>query len=134
MSVCPSTWNIYRKPHCCAIESNFVVFIFRRFTQGCLNSIMGPRAKQCTGGPYYTNNCMNKQTNLMIKLNIYLLYWYFQQNQCLNIKTHVIHNIHRLSWGPYVRGAPGQLPRLLMRWDGTGITCYIFWWHTVYRD
>jgi predicted membrane channel-forming protein YqfA (hemolysin III family) len=61
---------------------------------------MGPRAKQCTGGPYYTNNCMNKQTNLMIKLNIYLLYWYFQQNQCLNIKTHVIHNIHRLSWGP----------------------------------
>ena len=38
---------------------------------------------------------------MSIKLNIYLLYWYFQQNQCLNIKKHVVHNIHGLAWGPW---------------------------------
>jgi hypothetical protein len=30
-----------------------------------------------------------------IKLNIYFLYWYFQQNQCLKIKNYVVYNIHR---------------------------------------
>ena len=39
---------------------------------------------------------------------------YFQQNQCLNIKKHALHSIHRLAWGPYVRGAPGQLPSVPM--------------------
>ena len=33
-------------------------------------------------------------------LNIYLLHWYFQHNQCLNIKKKDVHNIHRLAWGP----------------------------------
>ena len=33
-------------------------------------------------------------------LNIYLLYWYFQYNRCLNIKKHDIHNIHRLARPP----------------------------------
>jgi len=28
------------------------------------------------------------------------LYWYFQQNQCLNIKKHIVHNRHRLAWSP----------------------------------
>jgi len=37
------------------------------------------------------------------------LYWYFQQNQCLNIKKHAVHNIHRLAWNPYARGVPWQL-------------------------
>jgi hypothetical protein len=27
------------------------------------------------------------------------LYWYFQQNQCLNIKNYAVYNIHRLAWG-----------------------------------
>jgi len=34
------------------------------------------------------------------------LYWYFQQNQRLNIKKHAVHNIHnvhRLAWGLYAR-------------------------------
>ena len=30
---------------------------------------------------------------------IYLLYWYLQQNPCLNIKKDAVHNIHRFSWG-----------------------------------
>ena len=46
-----------------------------------------------------------------IKLNIYLLYLDFQQNQCLNIKKHAVHNIHRLAWGPiYACGPPGNCP------------------------
>jgi hypothetical protein len=44
---------------------------------------------------------------------IYLLYSYFKQNQCLNIKKHDVHNIYRLAWafcapqGP----PPGEMPR-----------------------
>ena len=48
------------------------------------------------------------------KLKIYLLNWYFQHNHCLNIKKNDVHNIHRLAWGPYARGPPGQLPSVLM--------------------
>ena len=45
--------------------------------QGRLNSIIGLQAKQCTGAlPWQP----------LTGINIYLLYWYFQQNQCLNIK------------------------------------------------
>ena len=28
----------------------------------------------------------------------HLLYWYFQQFQCLNIKKHAVHNTHRFAW------------------------------------
>jgi hypothetical protein len=52
--------------------------------------------------------------------HIYLFYWYFQQNQCLNIKKHAVHNIHRLAWGSYACETPGQLPNVPMRYDGTG--------------
>ena len=38
---------------------------------------------------------------------MYLLYWYFQQNQCLNLKKkHAVHNIHRLARS----GTPGNCP------------------------
>ena len=40
----------------------------------------------------------------------YLLYWYFQQNLCLNIKKHAVHTIHRLAWSPYARGPLGKCP------------------------
>ena len=50
---------------------------------------------------------------MSIKLNIYLLYWYFQQSQCLSIKKHAIYNIHRLTWGPMLLG-PWQLPSVPM--------------------
>jgi hypothetical protein len=43
-------------------------------------------------------------------INIYFLYWYFQQNQCLNIKNHSVYNIHRLVWGSFARGTTAQLP------------------------
>ena len=41
---------------------------------------------------------------------MYLLYWYFQQNQCLNIKRHTVHNIHILSWGTMLVGSPDNCP------------------------
>jgi len=41
------------------------------------------------------------------KIKIYLLYWYSQQNQSLNIKKHDVHS--------NARGAPGQLPSLTRR-------------------
>ena len=45
-----------------------------------------------------------------MKLNVYLLYWYFQQNQCLNIeKKHAAHTIHRLAWGPMLAPPPPPL-------------------------
>jgi hypothetical protein len=44
-------------------------------------------AKQCTVAPTYTNTHRNKYVNGGLKLNTYLLYWNFQQNQCLNIKN-----------------------------------------------
>jgi hypothetical protein len=38
----------------------------------------------------------------------------FQQNQCLSIKKTCLRNIHRLAWGPYARGVPGQLSSVAM--------------------
>ena len=42
----------------------------------------------------------------------YLLYWYFQQNQCLNIKKHAINNIHRLTWPLRSRGPRATAQRV----------------------
>jgi hypothetical protein len=38
----------------------------------------------------------NIQYLFILILLIYLLHWYFQQYQCLDIKKHAIHSIHRL--------------------------------------
>jgi len=45
-----------------------------------------------------------------IKHTVYVLHWCFQQNQCLNIKKHAVHNIHRLTRNP-----GRQLPGVPMR-------------------
>ena len=58
-------------------------------------------------GPISTQPLTAIKLQMLIKLNWYLLYWYFQQNQCSNIKKYVVHNIHSLEWGPYTRGDPG---------------------------
>jgi hypothetical protein len=86
--------------------------------QGRLNSIIGPGQSSALG-PYLDNH-RNKNVNVdKIKHIIYLLYLYFQQNQCLIIKKHAIHNLHALAWGPYGCEAPGQLPGVPMHYDGT---------------
>ena len=43
------------------------------------------------------------------------MYWNFQQNRCLNIKKHTVHNVHTLAWGLYSCGPSGQLPFVPMR-------------------
>ena len=64
---------------------------------------------------------------MSIKLNIYLLYEICQQNQCLSIKKHDVHDIHRFVWGPYTCGAPRQLPNVPMRYDSTDLNaCSLF--------
>jgi hypothetical protein len=50
---------------------------------------------------------------MSIQLNIYLLYWYFQENQCLNIKKHAVHNIHILAWAPMIVGPPGTRIKII---------------------
>ena len=38
------------------------------------------------------------------------MYWYFQENQCSNIKKHAIHNINRLAWTPICSWTLGSCP------------------------
>ena len=78
-----------------------------------LNSSIGPWEKQCNGTPTYTTSLVNKTINVdQIKHN--LLYWYFQQNQCLCIKKHAMHDIHRSSW-VLCSLTPGKLHSVSMR-------------------
>jgi hypothetical protein len=58
------------------------------------------------------------------------IYWDFQQNQCLNIKKACVHKIRRISsWGLCARGAPGQLPSVSMRSNGTESDASTFCFH-----
>ena len=45
---------------------------------------------------------------MSIKLNIQLLYRYFQKNQCLNIKNHAAHSLQRLAQDLMLVGPPGN--------------------------
>jgi hypothetical protein len=72
--------------------------------QGHLNCIIGPRQRSALG-PYLHYHSMS------IELNIYLLYWYFYQNQCSSIKKHAVHNIHRLTWAPRLMGPQATAQR-----------------------
>ena len=56
-------------------------------------------------GPTYITTQRNKGEHTFIA-----------QNQVLNIKNHTVHNIDRLAWSLYARGAPGQLPSVPMRY------------------
>ena len=68
-----------------------------------------PRSKQCTVY-IYTNTSQKLNYKWSIRLNIYFLYWYFQQNQCLKIKNYAVYNIHRLlARGSFACVTTGQL-------------------------
>jgi len=60
------------------------------YRQGRLHNIIGPRAKHCTGAHAYTITHRNKTVNAD-KIKRIFIYWYFQQNQCLDIKKHAVH-------------------------------------------
>ena len=61
-------------------------------------------------GPGQSSTLTEINCKWSIKLNIYFLYWYFQQNQCLKIKNknYAVYNIHRLAWGSFACGTTGQ--------------------------
>ena len=42
---------------------------------------------------------------MMDKIKHIFIVLVLPKNHCLSIKTHAVHNIHRLTWGPYARGA-----------------------------
>jgi hypothetical protein len=54
------------------------------------SSIIGPWEKECTGITTCTTNPV-ENLQMSIKLNIHLLYWDFQQNQCINKACHAQH-------------------------------------------
>ena len=66
-----------------------------------------PGQSSALGAHIHTSTNRNKTANVdRIKHKFIVLV--FQQNQCLNIEKHAVHNIHRFAWGPYFRGALGQ--------------------------
>ena len=48
----------------------------------------------------------NATFNNIYYLFIVFVHLYFQQNQCLNIKKHAIHNTHILAWDPRATTQP----------------------------
>ena len=77
------------------------------YGQGRLFSILGPGQSSALG-PLSMQTLTGINCKCSIKLNIYFLYWYFQQNQYLDIKKHAVYYIHRLVYGvPLLVGPPG---------------------------
>ena len=87
-----------------------------RWDQDPLHSIIAPHPPWRSSAlePLPTQPLTGIKMYMSIKLNIYLLYWYFQQNQCLNIKTYAVHNIKTLAIGHNAHGTLGQLPTMPM--------------------
>ena len=69
------------------------------WTEPSLTALQAPEQSSALG-PISTQPATGIKLEMSIGLNINLLYWYFQQNQCLNIKKDAVHNIDILSWGP----------------------------------
>ena len=67
--------------------------------EGRLNSILGPRSKQCTGVPTYTTTHGNETVNVDQIKHIFIV---FQLNQCLRIKKLDLHNIRTLAWCSWI--------------------------------
>ena len=73
-----------------AIEPLMLLNIRIKNKEHTINSSIGPRAKQCMDR-LLTQPLTGKWS---IKLNIYLLYWHLQQNQCFNIEKNPIPTQH----------------------------------------
>ena len=78
--------------------------------QGRLNSIIGPRAKQCTGVPTYTTTHRNKNVMVDRIKHISSIVLIFPTKSVFKHKKHVAHNIYRLAWGPILVAPPGNCP------------------------
>jgi hypothetical protein len=97
--------------------NNSFIFALANFPAGftvaraVLTAYDRPPGKSIALGPISTQPFTTVNVD---QIKTYLLYWYFQQNQCLSIKKHAVHNIHRLTWGLYARRAPGHMPSVPM--------------------
>ena len=75
--------------------------------------------------PISTQLLTGIKLEISIKLTIYSLHWYFQQNQCLNIEKHAVYNMHRLALAPMLVGPSGNFPTC----PGVKTTLCIFRWY-----
>jgi hypothetical protein len=75
--------------------------------------------------PYLHNHSQEYKCEWTIQLNICLLHWYFQRDQCLSITQNALHNIRSLAWVPIFVG-PQATPqrthalRLVQRFHPVG--------------
>jgi hypothetical protein len=53
------------------------------------------------------SGCISSPLSLPLSPGSYYVYRYLQKNQCLNIKKHAAHSMHRLAKDPYARGVAG---------------------------
>ena len=58
-----TNWNVFHTKQLYIVSLSIVRFVFTGI-QGRLNSIIGPRAKQCTGPHTYTTTCSNETVNV----------------------------------------------------------------------
>jgi hypothetical protein len=89
-------WKYQYNKYMFCIYLILLTYVISAYHQDSINSIIGTRANQLTGTRIHTTTHKNKTVSVnKIKYiqNMYLLYWYFQQNQCLNIKKVVIGSI-----------------------------------------
>ena len=70
----------------------------------------------------YTTTHRNKTVNVYKIKHIYILYWYFKQSQCLNLRKTYSTQHTQKSMEPLCSWAPVQLSRVPMRYDGTEYT------------
>jgi hypothetical protein len=70
-------------------------------TQGRLNSIIYPWAKQCPGAHTYTTTYRNKTVNVDKIKHIFIV-WELPIKLVFEHYKHSIHNIHRLAWAPMI--------------------------------
>ena len=75
---------VYQRRYNAGTSSN--VYAMTAFTQGRLSSIKGP-GQNCALRPLPTQPLTGIKIYMSIQLNIYLLYWFFQENQYLIIKN-----------------------------------------------
>jgi hypothetical protein len=83
------------------------------------------RAKQCTGGHFYSTTHSNKTVNVDKIKHLFILLVLPTKSVFIH-KRHAVDRLHRLEWGPYACGALGQLPSVPMRKDDTGHTHAMF--------
>ena len=71
-----------------------------------------PRSKQCTEAPIYANSHRNKLYMVDKIKHIFLVLVLSTQSVFKHYKSCCIQHIcmHRLVWGSFARGTPGQLP------------------------